>query len=209
MRGAERSTRALQYRSCIEVLKVKDVSPLPPPPARRCELSSRGVAMAAAAGVKVTSRFNMILNAGKATPQPPVGSALGQRGLNLMNFCKAFNDETAKFKDTVPIRVRAAHRPHRTPRALRTRRCKRLQVRVTAYADRTFTFQTQGPSSTYLLLKAAGIEKGADKPGYETVGKLSVKHIYEIAKVRPAKIEWSFRLRLRLAQLTPTRTDCR
>ena len=50
--------------------------------------------MAAAAGVKVTSRFNMILNAGKATPQPPVGSALGQRGLNLMNFCKAFNDET-------------------------------------------------------------------------------------------------------------------
>ena len=60
--------------------------------------------MAAAAGVKVTSRFNMILNAGKATPQPPVGSALGQRGLNLMNFCKAFNDETAKFKD-VPIRV--------------------------------------------------------------------------------------------------------
>ena len=171
------------------------------------ELSRRH--MAAAAGVKVTSRFNMILNAGKATPQPPVGSALGQRGLNLMNFCKAFNDETAKFKDTVPIRVRAAHRPHRTPRALRTRRCKRLQVRVTAYADRTFTFQTQGPSSTYLLLKAAGIEKGADKPGYETVGKLSVKHIYEIAKVRPAKIEWSFRLRLRLAQLTPTRTDCR
>ena len=156
---------------------------------RSHKVSSRGVAMAAAAGVKVTSRFNMILNAGKATPQPPVGSALGQRGLNLMNFCKAFNDETAKFMDSVPIRVRAAHRPRRTPRALRTRRCKRLQVRVTAYADRTFTFQTQGPSSTYLLLKAAGIEKGADKPGYETVGRLSVKHIYEIAKVGPSKIE--------------------
>jgi len=156
---------------------------------RSHKVSSRGVAMAAAAGVKVTSRFNMILNAGKATPQPPVGSALGQRGLNLMNFCKAFNDETAKFMDSVPIRVRAAHRPRRTPRALRTRRCKRLQVRVTAYADRTFTFQTQGPSSTYLLLKAAGIEKGADKPGYETVGRLSVKHIYEIAKVDPSKIE--------------------
>ena len=142
--------------------------------------------MAAAAGIKVSARFNLVLNAGKATPQPPVGSALGQRGLNLMNFCKAFNDETAKIKDTVPIRVRAAHRPHRTPRFLRTRRCKLLQVRVTAFADRTFTFETKGPSSTYLLLKAAGIEKGADKPGYETVGKLSVKHIYEIAKVRPS-----------------------
>jgi large subunit ribosomal protein L11 len=117
--------------------------------------------MAAAAGIKVSARFNLVLNAGKATPQPPVGSALGQRGLNLMNFCKAFNDETAKIKDTVPIRVR-----------------------VTAFADRTFTFETKGPSSTYLLLKAAGIEKGADKPGYETVGKLSVKHIYEIAKVK-------------------------
>ena len=145
---------------------------------------SHRAAMAAAAGIKVSSRFNLVLNAGKATPQPPVGSALGQRGLNLMNFCKAFNDETAKFKDTVPIRVRAAHRSHRTPRALRTHRCKRLQVRVTAFADRTFTYETKGPSSTYLLLKAAGIEKGADKPGYETVGKLSVKHIYEIAKVR-------------------------
>ena len=142
--------------------------------------------MAAAAGIKVSSRFNMVLNAGKATPQPPVGSALGQRGLNLMNFCKAFNDETAKYLDTVPIRVRAAHRPHRTSRFLCTRRSKLLQVRVTAFADRTFTFETKGPPSTYLLLKAAGIEKGADKPGYETVGKLSVKHIYEIAKVRPS-----------------------
>ena len=73
--------------------------------------------MAAAAGIKVSARFNLVLNAGKATPQPPVGSALGQRGLNLMNFCKAFNDETAKIKDTVPIRVRAGHRPHRTPQS--------------------------------------------------------------------------------------------
>ena len=64
----------------------------------------------AAGAIKVASRFNLVLNAGKATPQPPVGSALGQRGLNLMNFCKAFNDQTAKFKD-VPIRVRAVHSP--------------------------------------------------------------------------------------------------
>ena len=162
--------------------------------------------MAAAAGIKVSARFNLVLNAGKATPQPPVGSALGQRGLNLMNFCKAFNDETAKIKDTVPIRVRAAHRSPRTPRALRTLRYKRLQVRVTAFADRTFTFETKGPSSTYLLLKAAGIEKGADKPGYETVGKLSVKHIYEIAKVRP----WNSPPASILHALgTPTRTHRR
>ena len=59
----------------------------------------------ATGAIKVASRFNMVLTAGKATPQPPVGSALGQRGLNLMNFCKAFNDETAKYKE-VPIRVR-------------------------------------------------------------------------------------------------------
>ena len=60
----------------------------------------------------------------------------------------------------------------------------RLQVRVTAYTDRTFTFETKGPTSSYFLLKAAGLQSGADKPGYETVGKLSVKHIYEIAKVK-------------------------
>ena len=60
------------------------------------------------------------------------------------------------------------------------------QVRVTAFSDRTFTFETKGPPTSYFLLKAAGLEKGAEKPGYETVGKLSVKHIYEIAKVRPA-----------------------
>jgi hypothetical protein len=59
------------------------------------------------------------------------------------------------------------------------------QVRVTAFSDRTFTFETKGPPTSYFLLKAAGLEKGAEKPGYETVGKLSVKHIYEIAKVRP------------------------
>ena len=77
-----------------------------------------------------------------------------------------------------------------------THRCERPQVRVTAFTDRTFTFETKGPSGTYLLLKAAGIEKGADKPGFETVGKLSVKHIYEIAKARP----WNTQHRLRLAR---------
>lgn len=57
-------------------------------------------------GLKIASRFNMIIGAGKATPQPPVGSALGQRGLNLMNFCKAFNDQTANYIADIPLRVR-------------------------------------------------------------------------------------------------------
>ena len=75
-------------------------------------------------------------------------------------------------------------------------------MRVTAFTDRTFTFETKGPSGTYLLLKAAGLEKGADKPGFETVGKLSVKHIYEIAKVCP----WSRPASALRALGTPTRT---
>ena len=83
------------------------------PSSSRGTVELRGVPMAAAT-IKVASRFNLVLQAGKATPQPPVGSALGQRGLNLMNFCKAFNDQTAKFKD-VPIRVCAAHSPTASP----------------------------------------------------------------------------------------------
>ena len=78
-----------------------------------------------AGAIKVASRFNMILTAGKATPQPPVGSALGQRGLNLMNFCKAFNDETAKFKE-VPMRA------SRRPVIVTLRTCVRLSAPVPA-----------------------------------------------------------------------------
>lgn len=78
-----------------------------------------------AGAIKVASRFNMILTAGKATPQPPVGSALGQRGLNLMNFCKAFNDETAKFKE-VPMRA------SRRPVIATLRPCVRLSATVPA-----------------------------------------------------------------------------
>ena len=110
---------------------------------------------------KVTSTFRLIVPAGKATPQPPVGSALGQRGLNLMNFCKAFNDQTARFTPGVP-----------------------LQVRVTAYTDRSFDFKVQRPTSSYFLLKAAGLEKGATAPGRGEVGRLSVKQLYEIARVK-------------------------
>ena len=114
--------------------------------------------MAARAGA---SKFNLIVPAGKATPQPPVGSALGQRGLKLMDFCKAFNDQTAIYKEGTPI-----------------------PVQVTAYPDRTFTFLTLNPHTSYFLRKAAGIEKGADRPGHEVVGRVTVQQIYEIAKVK-------------------------
>ena len=114
---------------------------------------------------KLLSTFNMVIPAGKATPQPPVGSALGQRGLKLMDFCKAFNDQTAVYKADVPIRVQ-----------------------VKAFADRSFTFDTFGPPTTYFLLKAAGVAKGASRPGHETVGRVTVKHVYEIAQAKLADV---------------------
>ena len=110
---------------------------------------------------KIASRFRMVVPAGKATPQPPVGSALGQRGLKLMDFCKAFNDQTAAFKEGTPI-----------------------PVYVTAFTDRTFEFNIFQPHTSYFLMKAAGLEKGANRPGHETVGRVTVQQVYEIAKVR-------------------------
>ena len=91
--------------------------------------------------VKPAAVFNMIVPAGKATPQLPVGSALGQRGLKLMDFCKAFNDQTSIYKEGVPI-----------------------QVRVKSYADRTFTFDTFTPATSYFLLKAAGSTRAPTAP---------------------------------------------
>lgn len=110
---------------------------------------------------KVLSKFKLTVPAGKATPQPPVGSALGQRGLKLMDFCKDFNDRTSGIVEGTPI-----------------------PVTVTAFADRTFTFVTKQPTSSYFLLQAAGLDKGATRPGHDTVGRVSVKQIYEIAKVK-------------------------
>ena len=119
-----------------------------------------------ASKVKPASIFNMVVPAGKATPQPPVGSALGQRGLKLMDFCKAFNDQTAIYKEGTPI-----------------------QVKVKAFADRTFSFDTFLPPTSYFLLKAAGLDKGANRPGHEIVGKVTVQHVYEIAKLKMQDLE--------------------
>lgn len=103
----------------------------------------------------------ILVAAGKASPSPPVGPALGARGVKSMDFCKQFNDKTKHIVPETPI-----------------------PTVITIKPDRTFTFITKSPPTTFLLKRAAGIEKGASKPGSQIVGKVSLKHIYEIAKVK-------------------------
>ncbi|KIY49547.1 mitochondrial ribosomal protein L11 [Fistulina hepatica ATCC 64428] len=103
----------------------------------------------------------LVVAAGKAAPTPPVGPALGARGVKSMDFCKAFNAQTAHIEPGVPI-----------------------PVLITVQPDRTFSFVTRSPHVSYFLKKAAGIEKGTGKPGHETVGTISLKHVYEIAKIK-------------------------
>ena len=108
---------------------------------------------------KVVGLIKLQVPAGKANPSPPIGPALGQRGLNIMEFCKAFNAQTQKLEPGMPI-----------------------PVVITAYADRSFTFVTKTPPNSYFLMKAAGIEKGTQTPGKGTVGKVTMKQIREIAQ---------------------------
>jgi large subunit ribosomal protein L11 len=108
---------------------------------------------------KVVGFIKLQVPAGKANPSPPIGPALGQRGLNIMEFCKAFNAQTHKLEPGMPI-----------PEV------------ITAYADRSYTFVTKTPPNSYFLMKAAGIEKGSQTPGKGTVGKVTMKQIREIAE---------------------------
>ncbi|KAL1918953.1 mitochondrial 54S ribosomal protein uL11m [Calcarisporiella thermophila] len=105
--------------------------------------------------------LRLLVPAGKATPSPPVGPALGQRGIKSMDFCKQFNDRTSSLAPGTPI-----------------------PTVITVNPDRTFTFVTKTPPTMFLLKRAAGIEKGAGKPGKEIAGKVSLKHVYEIAKIK-------------------------
>ena len=91
---------------------------------------------------KIVGYIKLQVPAGKANPSPPIGPALGQRGLNIMEFCKAFNAQTQNLEPGMPI-----------------------PVVITAYADRSFTFVTKTPPNSYFLMKAAGIEKGSQTPG--------------------------------------------
>jgi len=103
----------------------------------------------------------ILIPAGKAAPTPPVGPALGARGVKSMDFCKEFNARTAHIEPSVPI-----------------------PTLITVQPDRTFTFITKTPPTSYFLKKAAGIEKGTGRAGHEITGTISVKHVYEIAKIK-------------------------
>ena len=107
---------------------------------------------------KIVGYIKLQVPAGKANPSPPIGPALGQRGLNIMEFCKAFNAQTQGMEPGMPI-----------------------PVVITAYGDRTFTFITKTPPNTDFLKKAAGIDKGTQTPGKGTVGKITMAQIREIA----------------------------
>ena len=110
---------------------------------------------------KVNAYIKLQVAAGKANPSPPVGPALGQHGVNIMEFCKAFNAQTQSMEAGMP-----------------------LPVVITVYSDRSFTFITKTPPVSYLLKKAAGITSGSSNPNTKKVGKLSRQQLEEIAKVK-------------------------
>lgn len=113
-----------------------------------------------AAKKKITGIIKLQLPAGKANPSPPVGPALGQHGVNIMQFCKDFNSRSAKLGDTI------------------------IPVVITVYADRSFTFITKTPPVPVLLKKAAGIESGSGEPNRKKVGKVTSAQVLEIAKLK-------------------------
>ncbi len=107
---------------------------------------------------KIVGFIKLQVPAGKANPSPPIGPALGQRGLNIMEFCKAFNAQTQNMEPGMPV-----------------------PVVITAFSDRTFTFITKLPPISYYLKKAAGVQKGSQTPGAGVAGKVSEAQIREIA----------------------------
>jgi large subunit ribosomal protein L11 len=109
---------------------------------------------------KITGQIKLQIPAGAANPSPPVGPALGQRGVNIMEFCKAFNAQTQNMQGLV------------------------IPVIVTVYADRSFTFVTKSPPASVLLKKAAGLEKGSPSPNKNKVGRVTRKQVQEIAQTK-------------------------
>jgi large subunit ribosomal protein L11 len=115
---------------------------------------------------KIVGIIKLQVPAGKANPSPPIGPALGQRGLNIMEFCKAFNAATQNVEPGMPI-----------------------PVVITAYGDRSFTFVTKSPPNSYFLKKAAGIEKGSQTAGKGiTAGRVSMAQIRDIAEKKMADL---------------------
>lgn len=110
---------------------------------------------------KIVGYIKLQVPAGKANPSPPIGPALGQRGLNIMEFCKSFNAQTQGLEPGLPI-----------------------PCVITAYADKSFTFIMKTPPATVLIKKAAGVQKGSPKPHTDKVGKISRAQAEEIAKTK-------------------------
>jgi len=109
----------------------------------------------------------LIVGAGQASPSPPVGPALGSKGVKSMDFCKEFNARTSHIISAVPVPAKVTVRP-----------------------DRSFSFELRTPTTSWLLLQAAGVKeiknriRGAQKPGSESVGTVTLKHVYEIARIK-------------------------
>lgn len=110
---------------------------------------------------KVQAYVRLQVKAGEANPAPPIGPALGQQGVNIMEFCKAFNARTQSSEKGMP-----------------------MPVVITVYSDRSFTFIIKTPPASYLIMKAVGISKGSSVPNKNKVGKITRKQLAEIAKVK-------------------------
>ena len=113
---------------------------------------------------KVIGQVKLQIPAGQATPAPPVGPALGQAGINIMDFCKAFNARTQQDSGMI------------------------IPVVITVYADRSYTFITKTPPAAVLLLKAAGLQKGSGEPNRDKVGTVTMAQVEEIAKTKMADL---------------------
>jgi large subunit ribosomal protein L11 len=116
---------------------------------------------------KVVARVKLQIQAGKATPAPPVGTALGPHGINIMEFCKAYNERTAPQVGMI------------------------VPAEITIYADRSFAFVTKTPPASVLLKKAAGLETASPEPNKKKVGKVTRKQVEEIAKLKMGDLNTS------------------
>nr|WP_298931053.1 50S ribosomal protein L11 [uncultured Erythrobacter sp.] len=114
---------------------------------------------------KIEGYIKLQVPAGTANPSPPIGPALGQRGVNIMEFCKAFNAATQDMEKNAPI-----------------------PTTITVYADRSFTFTTKTPPASFLLKKAAKVKKGSGEPNKDKVGKISRAQVKEIAETKMADL---------------------
>ncbi|MEI9928521.1 MAG: 50S ribosomal protein L11 [Sphingomonas sp.] len=114
---------------------------------------------------KITGYIKLQVPAGSANPSPPIGPALGQRGVNIMEFCKAFNAQTGEQEKGTP-----------------------LPTVITVYADRSFSFVTKTPPASYLIKKAANLKSGSKEPGKVSAGKIARSKLTEIAQVKMADL---------------------